>query len=74
MRKDSLTEEESRRYAKDGYLLINGMHPRYTPLVKVPDSAILQAGLKRFQETEEEAADWLQPKADRSAVSLERPA
>jgi hypothetical protein len=47
-------------------------HPRYTPLVKVPDSAILQAGLKRFQETEEEAAAWLQPEADHSVASLER--
>jgi hypothetical protein len=49
-------------------------HPRYTPLVKVPDSDILQAGLRRFQETEEEAAAWLQPEADHSTASLERPA
>jgi ectoine hydroxylase len=49
-------------------------HPRYTPLAKVPDTAILEAGLKRFQESEEGAAAWLQPEADGSAVSLERPA
>ena len=47
-------------------------HPRYTPLAKVPDTAILEAGLKRFQESEEAA--WLRPETDRSAVSLERPA
>jgi hypothetical protein len=41
-------------------------------LAKVPDTATLEAGLKRFQESEEAA--WLKPEADRSAVSLERPA
>ncbi len=44
-------------------------HPRYTPLAKVPDSAILAAGLTRFGDTSSEVA-WLQPDADVSATSL----
>ena len=31
-------------------------HPRYTPLHKVPDSAILEAGLKRFADSTEDVA------------------
>src|SRR6516225_5556429 len=46
-------------------------HPRYTPLHKVPDSAILEAGLKRFADSTEDVA-WLEDKKDRSARSLER--
>src|SRR6201997_4306265 len=43
-------------------------HPRYTPLEKVPDAAILQAGLKRFGDTEgDDDAAWLSPGADHSA-------
>jgi ectoine hydroxylase-related dioxygenase (phytanoyl-CoA dioxygenase family) len=34
-------------------------HPRYTPLVKVEDSAILEVGLKRFAEAGD--VGWLDP-------------
>ena len=44
-------------------------HPRYTPLSKVPDSAILEAGLRRFSDTAASVA-WLDPKRDASATSL----
>jgi len=42
-------------------------HPRYTPLHKVPDSAIMQAGLKRFSEDD---AAWMNVAADDSAAVL----
>jgi len=45
-------------------------HPRYTPLDKVEDSAIVQAGLKRFAEAGE--VGWLDPGRDASARSLSR--
>lgn len=45
-------------------------HPRYTPLVKVPDSAIKEAGLRRFGDTQGDVA-WLNPTEDQSARSLE---
>lgn len=35
-------------------------HPRYTPLVKVPDAEILNAGRKRFADSRGDAA-WLDP-------------
>ena len=44
-------------------------HPRYTPLHKVPDSAILEAGLKRFSDSAANVA-WLDDKEDKSARSL----
>jgi ectoine hydroxylase len=44
-------------------------HPRYTPLHKVPDSAIREAGLKRFSEVGDVA--WMDHKADQSATSLQ---
>src|SRR6202000_844545 len=44
--------------------------PRYTPLVRVPDSAILEAGLKSFADSTEDVA-WLEDKKDRSARILE---
>jgi ectoine hydroxylase-related dioxygenase (phytanoyl-CoA dioxygenase family) len=44
-------------------------HPRYTPLTKVPDSAILDAGLKRFADSDSNVA-WLDDKEDQSARSL----
>ncbi len=44
-------------------------HPRYTPLKKVPDSAILDAGLKRFADSDSNVA-WLDDKEDQSARSL----
>jgi hypothetical protein len=42
-------------------------HPRYTPLHKVPDSAIMQAGLKRFAEDD---SAWMNVAADDSAAVL----
>src|SRR5580704_19263404 len=48
-------------------------HPRYTPLHKVPDSAILEAGLKGFADSTEDVA-WLEDKKDQSARSLEHEA
>jgi ectoine hydroxylase-related dioxygenase (phytanoyl-CoA dioxygenase family) len=46
-------------------------HPRYTPLQEVPDSALKEAGLRRFADTETDVA-WLVEEKDRSARSLER--
>ncbi len=44
-------------------------HPRYTPLVKVPDSKIREYGRRRF-EAGGDAEGWLRPEADRTAASL----
>jgi ectoine hydroxylase-related dioxygenase (phytanoyl-CoA dioxygenase family) len=44
-------------------------HPRYTPLLKVPDSAIKAAGLKRFSDSQADVA-WLEDAEDVSARSL----
>jgi ectoine hydroxylase len=44
-------------------------HPRYTPLSKVPDSAIREAGLRRFTDSKSEVA-WLEETKDESARSL----
>src|SRR5947209_125663 len=44
-------------------------HPRYTPLHKVPDSAIREAGLRRFADSTADVA-WLEDKKDASARSL----
>ena len=44
-------------------------HPRYTPLIKVTDSAVLNAGLKRFGDSDRDAA-WMNPGSDQSATSL----
>lgn len=44
-------------------------HPRYTPLEKVPDSAIRDAGLKRFSDSPDAA--WMDEQKDQSARSLE---
>ena len=44
-------------------------HPRYTPLLKVPDSAILAAGLKRFNDSSADVA-WLGAQKDESARKL----
>jgi ectoine hydroxylase len=46
-------------------------HPRYTPLNKVPDSAILEAGLRRFSDSASDVA-WLNTQEDQSAASLEQ--
>jgi hypothetical protein len=45
-------------------------HPRYTPLKKVPDSAIREAGSRRFADTESNVA-WLNEADDHSARALE---
>src|ERR1035438_5353511 len=44
-------------------------HPRYTPLIKVPNAAIRQAGLKRFSDSTTDVA-WLQEEKDQSARTL----
>lgn len=48
-------------------------HPRYTPLSKVPDSAIREAGLKRFSDSSTNVA-WLNDAEDQSARILEQKA
>ena len=44
-------------------------HPRYTPLQKVPDSAIREAGLRRFSDSNANVA-WLEASKDQSARSF----
>jgi ectoine hydroxylase len=44
-------------------------HPRYTPLKKVRDSAITEAGLRRFSDSQAEVS-WLVKEEDESARSL----
>ncbi len=44
-------------------------HPRYTPLHKVPDSAIIEAGLRRFVDSRADVA-WMEFEKDQSARSL----
>ncbi|MBL8239821.1 MAG: phytanoyl-CoA dioxygenase family protein [Bryobacterales bacterium] len=46
-------------------------HPRYTPLAKVDDSAILAAGEKRFADSASDVA-WLDINRDASATKLRR--
>lgn len=48
-------------------------HPRYTPLSKVPNSAIRKAGLRRFSDSSSDVA-WLDNAEDKSAKSLEHAA
>ena len=45
-------------------------HPCYTPLSKVPDSAIREAGLRRFSDSSANVA-WLDDAEDKSARSLD---
>jgi ectoine hydroxylase len=45
-------------------------HPRYTPLSKVPDTAIRAAGMRRFADSAANVA-WLNEAEDKSASSLE---
>lgn len=45
-------------------------HPRYTPLHKVPDSAIRESGLRRFADSTADVA-WLEETKDQSARSLD---
>jgi ectoine hydroxylase len=44
-------------------------HPRYTPLVKVPDAKIREYGERRFSLSERDGV-WLDPEHDRSADAL----
>jgi hypothetical protein len=44
-------------------------HPRYTPLAKVPDSAVREAGNRRFGDSAAEVG-FLDPVRDHSAASL----
>lgn len=44
-------------------------HPRYTPLAKVPDTAIREVGIRRFADDAADVA-WLDPERDSSAKSL----
>lgn len=44
-------------------------HPRYTPLVKVPDAKIVEYGHRRFP-ADDAGAAWLSPEQDRSATDL----
>ena len=46
-------------------------HPRYTPLHKVPDAAILETAKTRFP-TDPADTSWFDPAQDTSAVSLKR--
>jgi ectoine hydroxylase len=45
-------------------------HPQYTPLVKVPDSAIKEAGGRRFDTSQ--PGSFMNPEKDRSARSLDK--
>ena len=45
-------------------------HPRYTPLRKVPDSAIEQTGVRRFSDSQTNVV-WHEKDKDHSAASLE---
>jgi ectoine hydroxylase-related dioxygenase (phytanoyl-CoA dioxygenase family) len=46
-------------------------HPGYTPLVKVPDSAIRESGLRRLGDSRADV-EWLEDQRDRSARTLKR--
>jgi ectoine hydroxylase-related dioxygenase (phytanoyl-CoA dioxygenase family) len=48
-------------------------HPCYTPLVKVPDAEIRNAGRKRFADSRGDAS-WLEPSKDLSAGGLHKSA
>jgi ectoine hydroxylase len=56
--------------AKSNDPYMESHHPRYTPLIKVPDSEIRLAGGRRFSETAGEDAAWLDVKKDVSATRL----
>lgn len=45
-------------------------HPSYTPLAKVPDTAIKEVGIKRFEDDDSDVA-WMEQYDDKSAKSLE---
>jgi ectoine hydroxylase len=46
-------------------------HPRYTPLHKVSDAAIREAGLRRFADSQADVA-WLEDRKDQSARCLKK--
>jgi ectoine hydroxylase len=46
-------------------------HPRYTPLIKVPDAEIRKAGQKRFGDSDADAS-WLDSAKDSSATVLQK--
>jgi ectoine hydroxylase-related dioxygenase (phytanoyl-CoA dioxygenase family) len=55
--------------AKSNDPYMESHHPRYTPLAKVPDSAIREAGARRFSGDADNAA-WLEDTTDLSARQL----
>jgi len=55
--------------AKSNNPYMESHHPRYTPLAKVPDSAIREAGNRRFSGDADNAA-WLEDSNDLSARQL----
>jgi len=55
--------------AKSNDPYMESHHPRYTPLAKVPDSAIREAGARRFSADADNAA-WLDDREDSSARQL----
>ena len=55
--------------AKSNDPYMESHHPRYTPLAKVPDSAIRDAGARRFCADADDAA-WLDDRKDLSARQL----
>jgi len=55
--------------AKSNDPYMESHHPRYTPLAKVPDSAIREAGARRFSADADNAA-WLDDRKDLSARQL----
>jgi hypothetical protein len=55
--------------AKSNNPYMESHHPRYTPLAKVPDSAIREAGARRFS-TDADNAAWLDDSNDVSARQL----
>jgi ectoine hydroxylase len=55
--------------AKSNNPYMESHHPRYTHLAKVPDSAIREAGLRRFSDVADNAA-WLDDSKDLSARQL----
>ena len=56
--------------AKSNDPYMESHHPRYTPLSKVPDSEIIKAGERRFSESSDEGAAWLDVNKDASASQL----
>jgi hypothetical protein len=46
-------------------------HPRYTPLKKVDDSAMVEVGIRRFADDPSDVA-WLNKEEDLSAKSLSK--